>query len=61
MSKVLKKMKLNELQKENFGSKEMQKISGGSCGCVSICIDSQGINECFMDGYMTAWVTCGCN
>ena len=42
MSKVFKKMKLNELQKENLVSKEMKKLVGGDkvCGCAGSCLGS---------------------
>ena len=52
MSKVFKKLKLNELQKENLSSREMQKLAGGSfygCNCASAC-SSQGDSNSYQMG-----------
>ena len=61
MSKVLKKMKLNELQKENVGAKEMKSITGGyQCACGYSC---GSCSEDVDDMYGTAVTQvnyCGC-
>ena len=63
MSKMLKKMKLNELQKENLGSKEMQRIVGGqTCGCAGGCGGSDGTSmENSILELLAKLAYCGCN
>ena len=61
MSKVFKKMKLNELQKENVGAKEMQCLTGGfECSCASTCLDAGGDVENAIS--VLSWQNkyCGC-
>ena len=61
MSKVLKKLKLNELQKENLSSKEMQRLAGGGdyqCGCAGACIGNTNEND-YMNGLTQGKYDCG--
>lgn len=51
MSKMLKKLKLNELLKENLSSKEMQRIAGG-CACAYFCVPES--SEDFIGDYITS-------
>ena len=63
MVKMLKKMKLNELQKENFSSKGMQKITGGDqvCGCGYSCLDWGSEAEKAVGSLAWENKYCGCN
>lgn len=58
MKKVLKKMKLNELQKVDLCSKEMQRITGGVCGCVGTCLGSN-VEDSVMIGLTIGKSGCG--
>ena len=59
MKKVLKKLKINEIQKENLSSKELQRIVGGACGCAGSCGTDSGLEDYVMSLIAKA-TYCGC-
>lgn len=54
--KTLGKLKLNRIQEsKKLNLKELSRLRGGKCGCVSICTDS--ISTASVDAAMTLYVS----
>ena len=54
--KELGKLKLNEIQgSKKLNVKELSRLKGGSCGCVSICTDNYATAT--MDNAVTLYVS----
>lgn len=54
--RVLGRLKLNEIQNsKRLNVKELSRLKGGACGCVSICTDNHATAT--MDNAVTLYVS----